>query len=234
MTARAPMLPFSLDPVIAEAKRRARKRRFLMTLLVLLLLVGLFSGVLLVHPAGAPRPSGNGLGHGTKLGAAGQVANARRLLNQLVLPAGTQRLRVAPHGDGGLLRHAQSVPGVSQLGDFHRIWRVHKTYASSTSFVENRLPRGARGESRGGRDDRRSWDSVQQRERQLLTADRRTEFRILARHHLRRATRGMDGHPRRCTDRQLSVCASLTAARADRGRRNTRLGQCSGMTPEQR
>jgi hypothetical protein len=36
MTLRAPRLPFSLDPLMAEAKRRARQRRVLIALGVLL------------------------------------------------------------------------------------------------------------------------------------------------------------------------------------------------------
>lgn len=43
-----------------------------------------------------------------------------------------------------------SIPGASQLSDFHRIWRVHKPYDRVTSFVQNRLPRGAEGQNRGG------------------------------------------------------------------------------------
>ena len=70
------------------------------------------------------------------------------LLNQLALPPGAQRLRVAPRGDGGLLRHAQTIPGGSQL-DLHRIWRVHRAYSSTTSFVLNRLPPDAQGQGRG-------------------------------------------------------------------------------------
>jgi hypothetical protein len=40
MTAHIPRLPFSLDPLMAEAKRRARQRRFLSTLVVLALIGG--------------------------------------------------------------------------------------------------------------------------------------------------------------------------------------------------
>jgi hypothetical protein len=48
-----------------------------------------------------------------------------------------------------LLERAQSIPGASQLTDLRRIWRVHKAYSSTTSFVEKHLPRGAQGQSRG-------------------------------------------------------------------------------------
>lgn len=75
---------------------------------------------------------------------------AQQLLNELVLPSGAQRLRVAPHGDGGLLHQAQSIPGATLLAHLHRIWRVHGSFFNVPSFVENRLPRDAQGGSRGG------------------------------------------------------------------------------------
>jgi hypothetical protein len=73
-------------------------------------------------------------------------AQARRLLRQVVVPAGAQRLRVARHADG-MLKQAQSTPGARQLVDLHRIWRVHSTLAGAASFVESRLPSGATRES---------------------------------------------------------------------------------------
>ena len=75
---------------------------------------------------------------------------AQQLLNELVLPSGAQRLRVAPHGDGGLLHQAQSIPGATLLAHLHRIWRVHGSFFNVPSFVENRLPRDAQGGSRAG------------------------------------------------------------------------------------
>jgi hypothetical protein len=151
MTLCGPRLPISLHPVIAEAKRRARRRRSLLALLVVLILTGSLAWVLATHPSSGPGGSGSGPGQQAQRGSAGEVmpTNPQQLLNQLVLPAGAQRLRVAPRGDGGLLRHAQTVPGAYDLGDLHRIWRVRKSYFSTTSFVENHLPRGVQGEGRG-------------------------------------------------------------------------------------
>jgi hypothetical protein len=129
-------LRFSIDPLIAEAKRRMRRRRLLIVVALVL--------------AGAATAAGV-LAGGSPAGPFGQVARsrARQLLNQLVLPPGAQRLRVPPRGDGGLLDQAQSIPGARQLIDLHRIWRVHRTIFSTTSFVENHLPRDAHGEGSG-------------------------------------------------------------------------------------
>jgi peptidoglycan hydrolase-like protein with peptidoglycan-binding domain len=66
MTANALRLPFSLDPLIAEAKRRARQRRTLVAL-ALLLLAGLAAGLTYAFrsPGGSPT-NGGGL---TRIGA---------------------------------------------------------------------------------------------------------------------------------------------------------------------
>ena len=60
MTAHVPRLPFSLDPLMAEAKRRARQRRFLVALLVLLIVGGVLGTVLANRPSGGPGPGGLG------------------------------------------------------------------------------------------------------------------------------------------------------------------------------
>ncbi|HUJ55076.1 MAG TPA: hypothetical protein VLW49_03710 [Gaiellaceae bacterium] len=69
-------------------------------------------------------------------------AEARQLLGRFVLPDGAGRMRVAPHGDGGLLRQAASTPSGS-LVDLHRLWRVHESLAATLAFVETHAPRGA-------------------------------------------------------------------------------------------
>lgn len=62
MTMRLPRLPFSLDPLIAEAKRRARRRRLVLALVVaagvaVAAAFALRSGA---GPGGAPAPGGAG------------------------------------------------------------------------------------------------------------------------------------------------------------------------------
>ena len=74
---------------------------------------------------------------------------ARQMLNQLVLPPGAQRLRVAPRGDGGLLHAPGSTVGARQFLDAHRIWRVRETLSSAASIIERHLPQGAHWAQRG-------------------------------------------------------------------------------------
>lgn len=63
MTFRVPRLPFSLDPLMAEAKRRARQRRMLTALA--LLLAGLGAGLAFAFGSpGGRSPSGGGLTSG--------------------------------------------------------------------------------------------------------------------------------------------------------------------------
>lgn len=91
------------------------------------------------------------LARGSAAGPFGPIArrNARERLDQLVLPPGAQRLRVAPRRDGRLLHEPQATPGARQIIDLHRIWRVRGTLPSTTHFVEKRLPRVAHWEQRG-------------------------------------------------------------------------------------
>lgn len=61
MTLRAPRLPFSLDPLIAEAKRRARQRRVLIALGILVA-AGLAAGLTFAFRSpGGGSPNGGGL-----------------------------------------------------------------------------------------------------------------------------------------------------------------------------
>jgi hypothetical protein len=61
MAVRVPRLPFSLDPLMAEAKRRARQRRLLIALGVLLV-AGLAAGLTFAFRSpGGGSPSGGGL-----------------------------------------------------------------------------------------------------------------------------------------------------------------------------
>ena len=57
MTAHVPRLPFSLHPLIAEAKRRARQRRVLFAAVVLVLALAAGGATLAVHPFGWLRTS---------------------------------------------------------------------------------------------------------------------------------------------------------------------------------
>jgi hypothetical protein len=111
------------------------RRRFLLLLLVL---VGAATAAVVLARGSSPRPFGD------------PYTRAQQLLNQLVLPPGSQRLRVAPRGDGGLLHQAGETPGDTLLVHLHRIWRVHRSYFDVPSFVQHHLPGDAQGEGSGG------------------------------------------------------------------------------------
>jgi hypothetical protein len=111
------------------------RRRFL---LVLLVLIGAATAAVVLARGSSARPFGD------------PYTRAQQLLNQLVLPHGSQRLRVAPRGDGGLLHQAGEMPGDTLLVHLHRIWRVHRSYFAVPSVVRNHLPRDAQGGSSGG------------------------------------------------------------------------------------
>jgi hypothetical protein len=112
------------------------RRRWLLVLGVVVFVGASAAGAVLVGSSAA-KPFGD------------PRTRAQQLLNELVLPPGTQRLRVPPRGDGGLLHQAQSTPGVTVSVHLHRIWRVHRSYFDVPDFVENHLPRDAQGVSRG-------------------------------------------------------------------------------------
>jgi hypothetical protein len=62
MALHVPRLPLALDPLMAEAKRRARQRRVLLALLALVIVGGVLGAVLATRPSGGPGPSGLELG----------------------------------------------------------------------------------------------------------------------------------------------------------------------------
>ena len=105
------------------------------------LLAGALGAVVVLVACGSAGLTARGSAAGPS--GRGGPSGPRELLDQLVLPARAQRLRVAPRGDGGILKQPQETPGTSQLTDLHRIWRVHAPYPSGKGLVETHLPRGA-------------------------------------------------------------------------------------------
>lgn len=60
MTSHVPRLPFSFDPLIREAKRRARQRRLLLVVVALLIAGGVLGAILALRPPNGPSgPSGS-------------------------------------------------------------------------------------------------------------------------------------------------------------------------------
>lgn len=96
MTLRVPRLPFSLDPLIAEAKRRARRRRLLLALGVaaggaVAVNFALQSGA---GPGGAPSPAAPG-----GVGSGGAASNGGPVLAGGVAPVSGGRVVATVTGD---------------------------------------------------------------------------------------------------------------------------------------
>jgi hypothetical protein len=97
MTVWGTRLPFSLDPLMAEAKRRARERRMLIALAVLL--AGLAVGLTFAFPSpGGHSPNGAGLtsaNHSNSQNAGGvQLAVTPGMTAKAVLAAAGRPLRI--------------------------------------------------------------------------------------------------------------------------------------------
>src|SRR5262249_13224918 len=102
MTVQVPRLPFSLDPLIAEARRRARQRRFLLALVAVLVAVAVGGAVFATRSAaslvagppapGCPAHVGAGASYlaSTRTGTAAAQRDEERLLCLVVLPQGAQ------------------------------------------------------------------------------------------------------------------------------------------------
>jgi hypothetical protein len=63
MTAHVPRLPFSLDPLMAEAKRRMRRRRLLGPVVIVMLVGGVAGATLALRGPSGPNTAPGGAGH---------------------------------------------------------------------------------------------------------------------------------------------------------------------------
>jgi hypothetical protein len=153
MTVQVPRLPFSLDPLIAEAKRRARQRRFLLAVVaaVIALAAGGAAYATRSAPALVAGPPAPGCPAHLDAGA-GYLASARtrtaaaqrdeeRLLCLVVLPQGAQLLTSEPAAMAQLGRIV-SFPKPYAPFARHRFWRVHSSIASLVSFEKAHPPAG--------------------------------------------------------------------------------------------
>ena len=75
--------------------------------------------------------------------------DAKRLLSQVVLPAGAQSLAAEPSGDGGLLRGPFQIPA-GKLVDRDQLWQVSKPLDSVIAFVKAHPPQDAPKTGPGG------------------------------------------------------------------------------------
>jgi hypothetical protein len=155
MTVRVPRLPFSVDPLIAEAKRRARRRRVL-ALLGLVLLAALLVGLTLaLRPPGGPNGGNGGAGsNNASFSAATRPPvtavmltavhrDEARMLRLFALPPGAQRLAREPVL---FKRRGVEIFGVIPLRSdaFTQFgyWRVRSSVGAVMSFVKAHPPLG--------------------------------------------------------------------------------------------
>jgi hypothetical protein len=97
MTARVPRLPFALDPLMAEAKRRARQRRFLIVVVVLALIGGAAGAAAVFRSPGGPQSSlPAALGGGSAQARGTVLAQYPRLGISFRYPAGWRRVDCSP------------------------------------------------------------------------------------------------------------------------------------------
>lgn len=69
---------------------------------------------------------------------------AQALLREGVVPVGAVPLSSEPAGDGGALAHPAQEPGLADLIDLHRWWRVAGSENVVYRFIKAHRPRGAR------------------------------------------------------------------------------------------
>src|SRR2546423_8410060 len=97
MTARDRGLPFALDPLMAEAKRRARQRRFLIVVVVLALIGGATGAVAVFRsPGGPPSSLPAALGGGSAQTRGTVLAQFPRLGISFRYSAGWRRVDCSP------------------------------------------------------------------------------------------------------------------------------------------
>lgn len=150
--AAAPRPPFSLNRLIAEAKRRARQRRRLLaiTVAVVLAAAALVVEFSIGSPA-APLSPSSAPGCAGKTGAAGasggtRSADARRdevrMLCLITPPPGAQLLGSEPAfmgREGRIFNFPKSFAPFAQ----HRVWRVRSSLAAVVDFEKAHPPAGS-------------------------------------------------------------------------------------------
>lgn len=153
MTVRVPRLPFAVDPLMAEAKRRARQRRVRVAIAVLLL-AALGGGLTLaLRSPGGPN-HGRGFSSGSLSAATRPPVTAAmltavhrdegRMLRLFALPPGARRLA---HQPALFKRRGVEIFGIIPLRSYaftrFGYWRVRSSVAAVMSFVKAHPPLGA-------------------------------------------------------------------------------------------
>jgi len=154
MTVQVPRLPFSLDPLIAEARRRARQRRLLLAVVGAAVAIAVGGSVLATRSAaslvagppapGCPAHIGSGAGYlaSAHTGTAAARRDEQRLLCLVVLPQGAKLLTSEPPAMARLGRIA-SFPKPFAPFARHRFWRVHSSVAAVVKFEKAHPPAGS-------------------------------------------------------------------------------------------
>jgi hypothetical protein len=154
MTAHLPRLPFSLDPLIAEAKRRARQRRLLLAVVCAVAALAAGGAVFATRSAaslvaGPPAPGCPAhIGAGASYLASARTRTAaaqrdeQRLLCLVVVPQGAQLLTSEPALMARLGRRFFGFPKPFAQFARHRVWRIHSSVAAVVSFEKAHPPAG--------------------------------------------------------------------------------------------
>jgi hypothetical protein len=151
MTAHLPRLPFSLDPLIAEAKRRARQRRLLLAVVCAAVVLVVGGAVFATRSAaslvagppapGCPAHIGAGASYlaSARTRAAAAQRDEKRLLCLVVVPQGAQLMTSEPRA---LVRLGRIVSFPKPYAPFarHRFWQVHASVTAMVTFEKAHPP----------------------------------------------------------------------------------------------
>jgi hypothetical protein len=155
MTVQVPRLPFSLDPLIAEARRRARQRRFLIALVAVVVALAVGGPVFATRSAaslvagppapGCPAHIGAGASYlaSTRTRTAAAQRDEERLLCLVVLPQGAQPVTSEPALMARLGQRIFSFPKPFASFARHRFWRVHLSVTALVNFEKAHPPAGS-------------------------------------------------------------------------------------------
>jgi hypothetical protein len=164
MTVHLPRLAFSLDPLIAEAKRRARQRRLLLAVVCAVAALAVGGAVFATRSAaslvaGPPAPGCPAhIGAGASYLASARTRTAaaqrdeQRLLCLAVVPQGAQPLTSEPALMARLGRRFFGFPKPFAPFARHGVWRIHSPVAAVVSFEKAHPPAGFNGGCRAKAD----------------------------------------------------------------------------------
>ena len=150
-----PRLSFSLNRLIAEAKRRARQRRLLLAIAVAAVLavaVAVVAAELVTRSPAAPVSRSAAPGCAGKAGAAAAASTGTRyalvrrdevrMLCLILPPPGAQLLTREPAVMARLGKRFFGFPKPFAPFARHRFWRVHSSVAAVVSFEQAHPPAG--------------------------------------------------------------------------------------------